>query len=79
MLYTLKSDDIKVEKLSEHYFKLHFEELERIVNATDLSYTDSKKYLLKLFKKYNIDEILKLHNVAEGDIVEIGDKRFEWI
>lgn len=79
VLYTLKSDDIKVEKLSEHYFKLHFEELERIVNATDLSYTDSKKYLLKLFKKYNIDEILKLHNVAEGDIVEIGDKRFEWI
>ncbi|HOJ16422.1 MAG TPA: GTPase ObgE [Caldisericia bacterium] len=79
VLYTLKSNDIKVERLSDHYYKLHFEELERIVNATDLSYPDSKKYLLKLFKKYNIDEILKVHNISEGDIVEIGDKRFEWI
>lgn len=79
VLYTLKSNDIQLEKISEHYFKLHFEELERIVNATDLSYTDSKKYLLKLFKKYNVDEILKTNNVSEGDIVEIGDKRFEWV
>lgn len=79
VLYTLKPDNISVEKISEHIFKLHFSELERIVNATDLSYTDSKKYLYKLFKKYNVDEILKLHNVSQGDIVEIGEKRFEWL
>jgi len=78
-LYTLKQAIIRVEKVSEHNFKVHFKELERIVNATDLSYTESRKYLFKLFKKYNVDEVLKLHNVAEGDIVEVGEKKFEWL
>ena len=55
------------------------QQIERIVEATDLSYPGSIKYLLKLFKKYNIDEILKLNGVKEGDLVEIGGKRFEWV
>jgi GTP-binding protein len=78
-LYTLGVEKVSLEKISESTFKIYCKPLERIVNATDLSYSNSKKYLLKLFKKYNIDELLRLNNVSEGDIVEIGEKRFEWL
>jgi GTPase len=79
VIYSLVDQNIAVSKISDKVYLLKFDKIERIVEATDLSYPGSIKYLLKLFKKYNIDEILKLNGIKEGDVVEIGGKRFEWV
>ena len=79
VIYTLKDRNIVVTKIANNLYRLKFDKIERIVQASDLSYPGSIKYLLKLFTRYNIDEIMKINGIKEGDVVEIGGKRFEWV
>jgi GTP-binding protein len=78
-IYTLGATEITIEKMGEHHFAIHCERLERFVEGTDLSYPGSIRYLYRLFHKYNLDKMLAKNGAVEGDIIEMGTKRFEWI
>ncbi len=77
-LYTLDEQPIKIEKIDEHLYEVHCNELERIISASDLNHPGSLRYINRLFKKYQLEKILKHHGIKEGDAVEISGKRLHW-
>ncbi len=77
-LYTLDEQPVKIEKLDEHLYQVHCNELERIISASDLHHPGSLRYINRLFKKYQLEKLLRQHGLQKGDMVEISGKRLHW-
>ena len=77
--YSLPESSFLVEKVGDNTYRLTCEKIERIVTGTDLSYPGSIRYIHRMFKRMNVDKILASHGVIAGDVVLIGEKRFQWV
>jgi GTPase len=77
-LYTLEEKAIKVQKIEEHVYLLESQEIERLVAASDLNHPGSLRYISRLFKKMQIEKLLRHEGIQEGDAVEIAGKRMIW-
>ncbi|HOI25245.1 MAG TPA: GTPase ObgE [Caldisericia bacterium] len=77
-LYTLEDKAIRIEQLAEKLYRVHCQDLERIVAASDLHHPGSLRYISRMFKKLQLEKILSKHGVNEGDSVEIAGKRMIW-
>jgi GTPase len=77
-LYTLEDKAIRIEQLADKLYRVHCQDLERIVAASDLHHPGSLRYISRLFKKLQLEKILAKHGVKEGDSVEIAGKRMIW-
>jgi len=77
--YSLLESSFLVEKVGDNTYRLTCEKIERIVTGTDLSYPGSIRYIHRMFKRMNVDKILASHGVIAGDVVLIGEKRFQWV
>jgi GTP-binding protein len=77
--YSLPETAFSVDKIDTNTYRLTCEKIERIVEATDLSYPGSIRYIHRMFKRMHVDKILASHGVMAGDIVLIGEKRFQWV
>ena len=77
-LYTLEDKAIRIEQLADKLYRVHCQDLERIVAASDLHHPGSLRYISRLFKKLQLEKILAKHGVKEGDSVEIAGKRLIW-
>ncbi len=78
VLYTLKDQKISIQRIEEHLFKVECSDLERIISASDIHHPGSLRYISRMFKKIELEKILKKHGIKEGDMVEIAGKRMVW-
>jgi GTPase len=77
-LYTLEDKAIRVEQLEDNLYRVHCQDLERIIAASDLHHPGSLRYISRLFKKLQLEKVLAKHGVKDGDSVEIAGKRMIW-
>lgn len=77
-LYTIEDKAIRIEKLDEKVYRVHCQDLERIIAASDLHHPGSLRYISRLFKKLQLEKLLARHGVKDGDSVEIAGKRMTW-
>lgn len=68
-----------IERLGEHEFEIHGEELERLVAMTNLDHQDGVMRLARKLKKLGVDDELRAKGAVDGDDVYIGDFSFEFV
>lgn len=71
--------EFTVEKLADHEFEIHGEQLERLVAMTNLDHQDGIMRLARRLKKMGVDDELRAQGAVDGDDVYIGDFSFEFV
>uniref|UniRef100_UPI00174BCEFC GTPase ObgE n=1 Tax=Lactobacillus gallinarum TaxID=52242 RepID=UPI00174BCEFC len=74
-----QKNEFTVERVGEHEFVVKGEELERLVQMTNLDHQDGIMRLARRLKRLGVDDALREKGAINGDDVAIGEFVFEFI
>ena len=74
-----RKNDFTIIKLEEHVFEIKGENLERLVERTNLDYQDGVMRLARKLKNLGVDDALREKGAVDGDDVIIGSFNFEFV
>ena len=74
-----QKNDFTITKLEEHVFEIKGENLERLVERTNLDYQDGVMRLARKLKNLGVDDALRKKGAVDGDDVIIGSFNFEFV
>ena len=72
-------NEFMVEKVGEHEFVVKGEQLERLVQMTNLDHQDGIMRLARRLKRLGVDDALREKGAVNGDDVAIGKFVFEFV
>ena len=74
-----QKNDFTITKLEDHVFEIKGENLERLVERTNLDYQDGVMRLARKLKNLGVDDALRKKGAVDGDDVIIGSFNFEFV
>ena len=74
-----QKNDFTITKLEDHVFEIKGENLERLVERTNLDYQDGVMRLARKLKNLGVDDALREKGAVDGDDVIIGSFNFEFV
>ena len=74
-----QKNDFTITKLEDHVFEIKGENLERLVERTNLDYQDGVMRLARKLKILGVDDALRKKGAVDGDDVIIGSFNFEFV
>ena len=74
-----QKNDFTITKLEDHVFEIKGENLERLVERTNLDYQDGVMRLARKLKNLGVDDALRKKGAVDGDDVLIGSFNFEFV
>ena len=74
-----QKNDFTITKLEDHVFEIKGENLERLVERTNLDYQDGVMRLARRLKNLGVDDALREKGAVDGDDVIIGSFNFEFV
>ncbi len=74
-----QKNEFTVEKVGEHEFVVKGEQLERLVQMTNLDHQDGIIRLARRLKRLGVDDALRDKGAVNGDDVAIGKFVFEFV
>ncbi|GFZ26960.1 GTPase ObgE [Lactobacillus corticis] len=72
-------NEFTVERIGDHEFEIKGEQLERLVQRTNLDHQDGIMLLARKLKNLGVDDALRAKGAVDGDDVYIGDFAFEFL
>ena len=63
---------------SDGMMEIKSENIKKLISMTNFSQEEAVERLKNIFKLIGLDKALKNEGVAEGEIIKIEDKEFEW-
>ena len=74
-----QKNEFTITKLEDHVFEIKSENLERLVERTNLDYQDGVMRLARKLKNLGVDDALRKKGAVDGDDVIIGSFNFEFV
>ena len=74
-----QKNDFTITKLEDHVFEIKGENLERLVERTNLDYQEGVMRLARKLKNLGVDDALRKKGAVDGDDVIIGSFNFEFV
>ena len=74
-----QKNNFTITKLEDHVFEIKGENLERLVERTNLDYQDGVMRLARKLKNLGVDDALRKKGAVDGDDVIIGSFNFEFV
>ena len=74
-----QKNEFTVEQVGEHEFIVKGEQLERLVQMTNLDHQDGIMRLARKLKRLGVDDALREKGAVNGDDVAIGKFVFEFV
>ena len=74
-----QKNEFTITKLEDHVFEIKGENLERLVERTNLDYQDGVMRLARKLKNLGVDDALRKKGAVDGDDVIIGSFNFEFV
>ena len=74
-----QKNEFTIEKVGEHEFVVKGEQLERLVQMTNLDHQDGIMRLARRLKRLGVDDALREKGAVNGDDVAIGKFVFEFV
>ena len=75
---TARSGGFTVERGEDGFFQVRGTRIEKLIAMTNFAQPDSWDRLRRIFRTIGLDKALKKAGAAEGDMVRVADREFEW-